>query len=320
VPISEALRDRCADPDFWAAYLTADGGPGADGGRSAGGDATRGGGPGVGDGADELRVTFPVAGGYGLVLDLELTGGGHCLSLRQPTASEPVHLAGAGPGRPMPAVLRCAELDLIGRVLALDDPTLPHPGLPVALLAPFAPITTDDDPRLAGALLGAAYRSLRREVTPVAAVLPEQPPLPLFAADQWWPRPEQPSDRVLTDDDIAYLLDPPACTPAAVRGGARFPATGLAELVRQAGIRLARLRQADWYTTASLLPLARRICVSGDLSGVPALAAALERAGCDHPTVLDALTGPVVALEAGWVVETLAGVQPGSLVSALANP
>ena len=41
---------------------------------------------------------------------------------------------------------------------------------------------------------------------------------------------------------------------------------------------------------------------------------ALTEAGCDHPTVLDALSEPLVPAEACWMVETLAGAEPGTLL------
>lgn len=297
MPVSETLRRLCEDNAFWAAYLCRED-------------------PADGPGGAEIRVDLPVAAGYGLVLDLDPAGGQHTLGLRQPAASDPVHLGGSGPGRPPTAVLRWPELDVIGRVLALDDPTLPHPGLPVALLVPF----TGGDLAMAGTMLPAALRSLRRPVTPVPPVLPEQAPLPLFTAARWWPQPEQPSDRVLSDPDVAGHLSSHLgadTVAAADHRGRRFPADGLAELVRQARARLDRLRRADWYAAAGALPLARRMCLAGELTGLPQLAAALTRAGCDHPTVLDALTGPVEPAEAGWMVETLAGVAPGTLLDRL---
>lgn len=298
MPISEVVRELSRDPGFWAGFLT-------------GGDPAPAG-PG-----GEARVSLPVADGYGLVLDLDLSTGEHALGLRQPAATEPVHLAGTGPGRGSPEVLRWSEVDLIGRVLAVDDPTLPHPGLPVALLSRFAPVTDADEPATARALLATAYRSLRREVRTVPAVVAEQEPLPMFAEPRWWPQPTQPCDRVISDRDIAgYLAAPATATPA--RAGPRFPTIGLAGLIRGARNRLGRIRQADWYDGTRALPVARRICVTGDLSAVPALATLLEGDGCDHPTVLDALTGPVVPVEAAWVVETLAGVEPGTLLHRIA--
>ncbi len=294
MPVPEALRGLSCDRDFWAGFL----------GGGDPGDARRG----------ELRASFPVAGGYGLVLDLDLTHGEHALGLRQPAATEPVHLAGTGPGRPRPGALRWSELDIVGRVLALDDPTLPHPGLPVALLSRFAPVTAGDDPASVGALLEAAYRSLRREVTPPAAVTPEQAPLPLFTGTEWWPQPAGPSAQVLSEGQIAEYLGLGGGDGGQVRGTARFPAAGLAEMVRLARARLDRLRDAPWYDPATVPRLARRIAATGDLALVGWLADVLDRGGCDHPTVMDALTGPVVPVEACWMVETLAGTEPGALI------
>src|SRR4051812_19057007 len=156
MPIPPALCDRIEDPAFWSALL----------------DRT-------GDLGGDLRISLPVAGGYGLVLDL--AGADQALGLREPHAHEPVQLGWAAPDRPHPAVLRFAELELCCRVIALDDPTLPHPGLPMAMLARFAP----DDAPAARATLEAAYRSLRRPVPPVAG--PQHAPLPLFADERWWP-------------------------------------------------------------------------------------------------------------------------------------
>ena len=68
----------------------------------------------------------------------------------------------------------------------------------------------------------------------------------------------------------------------------------------------------SWY--AGTRPLARHILDTGDLAPVPALLGALTEAGCDHPTVLDALSEPLVPVEACWMVETLAGAEPGTLL------
>ena len=126
MPVSEALRRLSEDPAFWAALRHDD---------RASADHLGG----------ELRASFPVAGGYGLVLDLDLGAGDQALGLREPRTDEPVQLGWAANGRPHPAALRWWELDLCARVIAIDDPTLPHPGLVVALLSPFAPVTPDDD-------------------------------------------------------------------------------------------------------------------------------------------------------------------------------
>jgi len=292
VPVSEALRRHSEDPRFWSFLFGPDAAyPDPD--------------------PVELRIGLPVTGGYGLVLDLDLVTGEQTLGLREPASSEPVQLGWAAPGRPYPAALRWHELELCARVIALEDPTLPHPGLVVALLSPFAPVTPDDDEGAVAAIREAAYRSLRRAVPPSAPAGPEQAPLPLFAAEDWWPRPPAPSPQVLDEAAVAaYTLPAPARLE--VRGGSRFPREGLSELVRRTAQRLSRLPEEQWY--ADVQPLARHIADTGDLRPVGALLGVLTEAGCDHPTVLDALSEPIVPVEACWMVETLAGAAPGTLL------
>ncbi|MET0416158.1 MAG: hypothetical protein ABW022_09080 [Actinoplanes sp.] len=289
MPVSEALRRLSEDPGFWTGdrAITAD--------------------PDV----RELRVTFPVTGGYALVLDIVPATGERALGLREPASSEPVQLGWAPAGGPCPAALRWWELDLCARVIALDDPTLPHPGLVVALLSPFAPATADDDEPAVAAMREAAYRSLRREVITPAQAGPEQAPLPLFAGEDWWPVPPSASPQVLDEATVA-ALSRPSREMLEVRSGSRFPGDGLADLVRRAGALLAGLPEQSWY--AETRPLARHILDTGDLRPIPALLGALTEIGCDHPTVLDALSEPLVPAEAYWMVETLAGAQPGTLL------
>jgi hypothetical protein len=296
VPVPEALRRIGQDPDFWFSLLTDDG-PDT-----------------LPDAPDELRVTLPVAGGYGLVLDLDLLRGERTLGLRGPATSEPVQLGWSAPGRPYPRVLLFSELELCARVIALDDPGLPHPGVVVALLAPFAGCGPDDDPAEVAAVLDAAYRSLRRDVPTVETPTPEQDPLPLFADAAWWPRPPAPSSRVLDDDTIAtFLLQAGSVGPDA-RRTSRFPAHDLTELVRRARERLSKLPHEPWCADRRVLPLARHIAATGDLGTVGDLLGTLTETGCDHPTVLDALSEPLVPAEACWMVETLAGTAPGTLL------
>ncbi|BFU47994.1 hypothetical protein KRMM14A1004_62310 [Krasilnikovia sp. MM14-A1004] len=358
MPVSEALRRLSEDPGFWTGAPSPPPHPDAVSGPppSVG---PRHGGPRAGDAAAvphpaEMRVSLPVTAGYALVLDIDLVAGERTLGLRVPASSEPIQLGWMGPGRPYPAALRWWELDLCARVIALEDPTLPHPGLVVALLSPFAPATPDDDPAEIAAVRAAAYRALRRDMPPAGpntagpntaglhtAALnaagpdaagpgtagpgtagpgtagpgsagPEQEPLPLFADDRWWPRPQPaPSPRVLDEATVAALAAP-ADVHLEVRAGRRFPRDELADLVRRATARLTGHPREDCYATAR--PLARHIAGSGDLRPVPRLLATLTEAGCDHPTVLDALSEPLVPLEACWMVETLAGVAPGSLL------
>jgi len=290
VPVPQALLRLTEKPGFWAGD----------------GDATSD------DQSPPLRVTFPVIGGYALVLDLDPVTGERTLGLRGPASSEPVQLGWAPAGEPFPAALRWWELDLCARVIAWEDPTLPHPGLVVALLAPFAPATPDDDEPTIAAVREAAYRSLRRDVPPADPSGPEQAPLPLFTSDDWWPAPATPAAQVLDEASIAELSRPERAFRE-VRGGSRFPRELLADLVRQSAAHLRVVTRERWYDKTR--PIARHILDIGDLRPIPALLGALTEAGCDHPTVLDALSEPLVPAEACWMVETLAGAEPGTLTS-----
>ncbi len=269
MPVPDALRTLSHDPAFWADYFF----------RTA---------PDADPDPADLRATFPVAGGYALVLDLDRRYGTYALGLRTPVSPEPIPLAWDDRSRWHPHGLLWPELDLVGRVLALDDPALPHPGLPVALLCRFAPITAEDDVAAVRELLGAALRSLRVPVPPA-----EQEPLFSY------------SPRVLTEEQVTDYLDVPGEGVAGTlryAGSDVFPFDELAELVRLARRRVARLTAEPWCTERI-----RQLARQGDTA---ALLAALESAGCDHPTLLDALADPVAPAEAAWVVDILAGDGP----------
>jgi hypothetical protein len=286
VPVPEALSRLSETPAFWSTILTGE----------------------VVD-TDEptLRVSLPVAGGYALVFEADLRTGERVLGLRGPASSEPVQLGWTSPGLPVPAALRWWELDLCARVIALEDPTLPHPGLVVALLSPFAPALPEDDQQEISAVRTAAYRSLL--LPPPAVERPDprrEPPLPLFTDAVWWPSP-----RVLDDATIAAHLadDHPR---ADVRSGHRFPQDALDHMLRLADRRLTELAQDPQFD--GVRPLARKITEGGDLTAVADLVHVLTESGCDHPTVLDALSEPLVPVEACWMIETLAGATPGTLL------
>lgn len=267
MPVPDALRALSLDPAFWSEYY---------GGAQ----------PDEPDPA-ELRATFGVSHGFGLVLDVDRHRGTYGLGLRTPITIEPILLGWDEPSDWIPHGLTWPEVDLVGRVTALSDPSLPHPGLPVALLARFAPITAEDDPAAVRDLLATALRSIRVPAPPL-----EQEPLFPEAGQ---PRPVLTEARVaeylkITERDLRTLRVPDS---------ERFPFDDLAHLVRLAERRVAGLRAEPWYT--------KGVAAAARARDVPGLLAALGAAGCDHPTVVDALTEPVVPAEAAWVVETLAG-------------
>jgi hypothetical protein len=61
---------------------------------------------------------------------------------------------------PHPHSLRWEELDLLCRAIAHNDPTLPHPGLPLLLLQRWAPICPDDDADRIAGLLREAWKKV----------------------------------------------------------------------------------------------------------------------------------------------------------------
>ncbi|MGN9908027.1 hypothetical protein ACTMTJ_10810 [Phytohabitans sp. LJ34] len=269
MPVPDALRTLCHDPAFWADYFF----------RTT---------PHADPDPAELRATFPIAGGYALVLDLDRRYGTYALGLRTPTSIEPIPMAWDDRSRWHPHGLLWPELELIGQVVALDDPSLPHPGLTVALLCRFAPITAEDDAVAVRGLLGAALRSLRVPVPPA-----EQEPLFPY------------SPRVLTEAQVTDYLEVPGEGVAGTlryAGSDVFPFDELATLVRLARRRVDRVAAEPWCTE-QVRALARR-------RDTAALLAALESAGCDHPTLLDALAEPVTPAEAAWVADVLAGDGP----------
>ncbi|WP_063746855.1 hypothetical protein [Catenuloplanes japonicus] len=328
MPVPEALRVLAGRSSFWSEwFFDAEEPP-----------------PGPGEPLPrpELVVLLPVAGGYRLRLELDFAAPSHLLELVAPgfDTHEGTMLGWDAPDDARPHALRWPELDLIGRVIAMNDPSLPHPGLVVALLSRFTPITLADDVPVARALFTAAFRALRP--APLEAG-PEQEPLPFFAEPRWWPSPVDPE--ALTDRAIARLLtgqdgrrggldwhrqeglgwvaaqrperNELDLTIKSLRVGTdrAFPFAGLDELLRAARERLtSEVYGAPWCTAAAVVPIARRIVHAGDLTSVPTLLEALESAGCDHPAVLDALTAPVAPAEAAWVVEEIAGAVPGTLL------
>lgn len=321
MPVPEALRALAGRSSFWSDWFFHSEEP-AD--------------------QPDLLVTLPVAGGYRLRLDLDFARPFHLLELAAPGSGthEGTMLGWDAPDDARPHALRWPEVDLIGRVIAIDDPSLAHPGLVVALLSRFTPVTLADDVPVARELFTAAFRALRP--APLEAG-PEQEPIPFFAEPRWWPSPVDPEaltdreiDRLLTGQDgrragldwhrhegLGWVAAQRAernelgFTIKSLRVGTEraFPFAGLSELLGSARTRLtSEVYGAPWCTAATVVPIARRIVHAGDLTAVPSLLDALETAGCDHPAVLDALTGPVVPAEAAWVIEEIAGAVPGTLL------
>jgi hypothetical protein len=288
--LAPALREVLGSPRFWAGYRC----------EAAWFD----------DDVDDPVVDGCVAefpAGADHALQVWLSHVEATLMLRHPGADEPAQLGWDDEVHWHPHVLRLAEADEIGRLVALDDPTVPHPGVVMVLLRRFV-VAEDGDPRLA--LLREAYRAVGasgpgsaawRELWSEEAITEQidvagEPRGARWEYDSsfgWYP---------VADEGSLCTLRTPGTFPAAAWN------EYLAVVARRTNTHLV----GPWRE--AVRRLAEDIVATGDLKAVPGLRRALVAAGCEHLTVLDALREPVDPARACWVVELLAGATPGTLL------
>jgi hypothetical protein len=108
-----------------------------------------------------LNVAFDVGGGHLVLLDVDTGLGRYELGVTGPGSAEWAGLGWDDLAHWHPYALRWSELDLIRRAVAVRDPLLSHPGVPMALLCRFAAVFEDDDVDAAVAGVDAAYGALR---------------------------------------------------------------------------------------------------------------------------------------------------------------
>jgi hypothetical protein len=108
-----------------------------------------------------LNVAFDVGGGHLVLLDVDTGLGRYELGVTGPGSAEWAGLGRDDLAHWHPYALRWSELDLIRRAVAVRDPLLSHPGVPMALLCRFAAVFEDDDVDAAVAGVDAAYGALR---------------------------------------------------------------------------------------------------------------------------------------------------------------
>ncbi|WP_329254608.1 hypothetical protein OG417_12690 [Actinoallomurus sp. NBC_01490] len=252
----------------------------------------------------DISLSFPVDDEYGLVLEMREIEF-RALMLRCPEAAEPACIAYLDEAHPMPLGLRWTELDLIGRCAAWDTPGLPHPGVAVALLAPFIPIVEGDDAGMAIALLQAALRHIAEAADPYgefgtasAAGLPDRyvqtfmELCDLRDADLYWRH----------DPDAGWYLDQKSHGDRTLYSYRKlsnldFPFAELKACEARARRRLADAPDPAWRTP-DVVKLLGDITATGDLSATGSLLTALRKAGCDNATVLAALAEPVIPVQA----------------------
>jgi hypothetical protein len=298
--LPEPVLRHTATPGFWADYLFEKGRP-----RAAY--------PELG----EAPIELPVCPGYRLTLRL----GRHLhprLELVPPRPDGPASIGYDADiwGDSRPDALRWEELDLIGRCLALNDPSLPHPGLAVLLLNRLTPVCLDTDadavfPLLESAwrLLGAAPQGLEERVECNDR---RHAGLAWAEIEHVW---------ALTQNAGAARLAGYHCSSLRSAGSPGFPFRQWAAFLEAAERHYASAACSSWLTAngGAAGMMARATAEAGGPDGAAVLADALEEAGCEHATVLDACRSGDPA-RFGWVVELLLGLPRGSVLRRLFGP
>jgi hypothetical protein len=300
MPLPEAVRQLAGSPGFWADYLFLEDGPGEE--RPA---------------LDGARLDFGVCPGYQVSLSLDRHLCYHGLGFIYPGAASTVEIGWDDQAHWHPNALRWEELDLIGRCLALNDPTLPHPGLPVLLLNRFTPVCLNTDADAVFPLIESAWRFLGlfagRQLDEVVEKYDRR-----HAEFVWG---EEAVGWVLGQAEGAEERTGWYCYTLRVAENDAFPFQQWGEFIGAAERHYASAADLTWLSRNAHAAgnLARALAQSGDPDGAGALADALEEAGCDHPTILGACRSRDPA-RFGWVLELLLGEPRGAVLRRIFGP
>jgi hypothetical protein len=264
-------------------------------------------------GFEDWKIDFPVGEGRGLSLLIEHDVWNQSLELRHPDRTDAGCVASEGPASDQfPHVLRWSELEVIGRAAALNDPDLIHPGPSLLLLCRFAPICVGDDLDLIVPMIKAAWQSIGDDSPRILASALDA--IDARSAQIAWRRVE-PHGWSPVQDETGR--GPGQMTLSTLRrpDNPAFPHSSWDSMIETARRTCLSSIRPEWlgWEGGTIPDLARSIVEDGDLDSLPYLADALEEAGCDHPTILGGCRSGEPA-RACWVVETIAGVEPGTLV------
>lgn len=269
---------------------------------------------------DQVTVSLP-AGGSVLEVRLTVHPALQSLHVRGPDAPGGALLGYLDLSHTHPHTLRWDEVEAIGRAVAICDPELPHPGIPVLLLLPYAPICQDDDLDLIVGTVEAAFRSVG--VSPDAPVVQralegidhredgfvwsEEPALG-WVLDQQHESPADDLCTLRTADDVAAMGYPGHVDVFPFAAWGRFMDEALA-VGRDAASRSQIVR-----------PLAERCAADPTLAAAAEVAAALEAAaGAASAGLIAALRAPELASRA-WALEVVTDAPPGQLVRLALGP
>lgn len=208
-------------------------------------------------------------------------------------------------------------MDLFGRCLALNDPTLPHPGLPVLLLNRFAPLCLDTDVDAAFPLIEAAWRTLGLFTGQQLEEVIER--YDRRHAEFTWR--QEPVGWVLGQTEGAEERTGWTCYTLRQAENDDFPFQQWGEFVVAAERHYASAADPAWLSRnhGTAGNLAWSLAQNGDPDGAAVLADALQEAGCDHPTILGACRSRDPA-QFGWVLELLLGEPRGAVLRRILGP
>lgn len=306
MPLTETLKKYAATPEFWSDYRNEDI---------------------YGFLRPDLEaepVTFPITPADALRISFSFEGTNATIMVRKPGRDVWQRVASIQDGgHPMPHALRWQEADLIGRVLALNDPELPHPGIPFLLLQPFVLNLDVADHGVAYPLAAAAWRSLgvfrERRISGMARGRA------YHLAEYTWRRSElegwvaagpgmdeQAYDRWMTRLDLGipdvYSLRQAGCD---------FPFqewNSFMAAVERAYAGYAR--PAAFTADPEAVALAESLLASKDLTAAATLADRLEESGEPNRTLLNTLrSGEPTGV--AWVLELLLGSAQGDIIRQL---
>jgi hypothetical protein len=206
---------------------------------------------------------------------------------------------------------------MVGRLAALADPRLVHPGLVVLLLAHFAPICETDDQGAVVSLLEAAWNT----------VLPDADECLVTLAIEWrdatrdgfeWQRIGGHWNLVQTKDlrdmrIMAYSLRN--------AGNDQFPFTAIDEIpsaaAREIGAIVEEVLMDDH--ASGVRERAVAVIANSSLDRIRALADAVDRSALSGE-LRRGVVEPRDRWHQGWVIEALATAEPWTLTSKLAEP
>lgn len=253
-------------------------------------------------------LAFPVGADYTLFLSFDPALSYFGLDLKYPGNAEPTQIAWDDQAHWHPHVLRWEELDLICRCVSLTEPTLPHPGLPLVLLHRFAPVCLGDRVDVIHPMILEAYRTVGaftedRITEMVHRYDRRQDEFVWRRSDSHGWYPDQ--DDAVGQRGPVYSLRHPE--------NPEFPFAALNALFDAGRHQLDTVRRTSWLTGEARV-IAQSIANTGDISGLPVLADALEESGCDNEVVVSALRTVDFPARGCCVLELLAGLPPGDLI------